>query len=468
VAAGAFLATPVLAQQATVESPAAVTLYVTSASEEANTHFWMAIDEWENIRGRVAAEHFDRALSIDPNFGLARVMQGFVTPGLQQEERASRIERGLVQLAGASAAELTLATAFKEWAAGNVKTARTLLSATAELTPGDRHVAYMHAVAALNVDQPAGLQALQKVAQRFPDFAPPQNILAYTLWNTGDREGGVRAVRKYVELVPDHPNPYDSYGELLQWDGRFEDAAQQYRNAIQRDPAFAEAYMGLAEIARLTGRTADIPGLIEQAIQYAPTPQARINARRALANHYLMQRNGKAAMTQLATAAQEAAENDFDRLTAVAYRQMALADAMYAKGANVEKHLQAAADVDGPDTPAQHAWATWAYAAAKKMDMARTHAQQLEKKADAANWKTASRTANALLYLYGNDTEQAFYQLEQADPANIVVRALMADCYKRMGRKAEARTLKDEVMNDRTVDFYNAMVPIAMAHVSQM
>jgi hypothetical protein len=37
-----------------------------------------------------------------------------------------------------------------------------------------------------------------------------------------------------------------------------------------------------------------------------------------------------------------------------------------------------------------------------------------------------------------------------------------------MGRKAEARTLKDEVLNDRTVSFFNSMAPIAMAHVSKL
>jgi tetratricopeptide (TPR) repeat protein len=255
----------------------------------------------------------------------------------------------------------------------------------------------------------------------------------------------MKAVRKYVELVPDHPNPYDSYGELLQWDGRFEDAATQYRNAVQRDQAFNAAYFGLAEIARLTGRTSDIPGLIEQGIQYAPTTQARINARRALANHYLMQGKRNAAMTELATVAEEAAANDIDWLTTLAHQQLALAAAMSGRGAAVDTHLQAAADVGGADTPAQHAWATWAYAAVGNLDKARTHAQQLEGKADAANWKTASRAANALLQLHENNTAQALYQLEQADPANIVVRALLADCYQRMGRKAEARTLKDEV-----------------------
>lgn len=467
-AAGGLLTAPALAQEVTVESPTAAMLLVTSASEEANTHFWTAIDEWENIRGRVAAEQLERALSIDQSFGLARVMHGFVTPGLQQEERAAEIERGLGQLAGASAPELTVATALKAWNLGNNEAAQTLLRAAGELTPGDRHVAYMHAMVTLNIDQHAGIQKLQKVAQRFPDFAPVQNILAYTLWNTGDHDGGMKAVRKYVELVPDHPNPYDSYGELLQWDGRFEDAATQYRNAVQRDQAFNAAYFGLAEIARLTGRTSDIPGLIEQGIQYAPTTQARINARRALANHYLMQGKRNAAMTELATVAEEAAANDIDWLTTLAHQQLALAAAMSGRGAAVDTHLQAAADVGGADTPAQHAWATWAYAAVGNLDKARTHAQQLEGKADAANWKTASRAANALLQLHENNTAQALYQLEQADPANIVVRALLADCYQRMGRKAEARTLKDEVMNDRTVSFFNSMAPIAMAHVSKL
>lgn len=463
LAIGLTLPHSVVAQQATVESPTAATLHVTSATEAANTHFWAGIDEWENIRFRTAAQHFDQALAADPTFGLARVIHGFVTPGLQQQARAEEIERGFVDLAGATAAELALATAIKEWNAGNNENATTLLAATAKLTPGDRHVAYLHAVSALNVNQSEGLQALRKVAERFPDFAPVQNILAYTLWNTGDHEGAFQAVRKYVELVPNHPNPYDSYAELLQWDGRFEDAAQQYRNSIQRDPNFDQAYFGLAEVARLSRRTNEIRGFIEQGIEHAPTTQAGINGRRALANAYLIQGNYRAAMTELATVARESAANDIDWLTTLAHQQMALTDAMFAKGADVDKHLQAAAAVGGEDTPAQHAWATWAYAAAGKTEMARQHARQLEMKAkDAPNWETGARSANAMLYLRDNKVEQALKEIERADPTNIVVRAQLAECYAKMGRKAEADALTYEVLNDRTVNFYNPMVPIAM------
>ena len=88
-AAGTLVFSPaqVLAQQ--VESPEAAMLHATSTSDEAAREFWAGLDDFENIFFVRSANHLKKALDLDPNLGLARVMYGWSAPGLPLSERKS-------------------------------------------------------------------------------------------------------------------------------------------------------------------------------------------------------------------------------------------------------------------------------------------------------------------------------------------------------------------------------------------
>jgi len=127
------------------QETAEATLEVTSTSEEAKAHFWVGLDEVENIFFSRSATRLEQALALDEDFGLARALYGFGAPGLSDEERVSEINRGLVSLVDGSVPEHLLALAWREWSAGNNGSAKAAAKAASELVPDDPHAALFSA-----------------------------------------------------------------------------------------------------------------------------------------------------------------------------------------------------------------------------------------------------------------------------------------------------------------------------------
>src|SRR6266536_3407061 len=59
---------------------------ITSKSAEAVDHFKKGRDLAENVRLAEAAQEFDAALKLDPNFVSARALHGAATPGAEGEK----------------------------------------------------------------------------------------------------------------------------------------------------------------------------------------------------------------------------------------------------------------------------------------------------------------------------------------------------------------------------------------------
>ena len=166
-----------LAQQ-TYESPAAAKLEVTSASEEANKHFWAGVDDAENVFFARATTHFEKALEADAKFGLARVFHARNAAGLSQAQRLERINQGISELSGATTGELLTALGMREWTAGNLKEAKAIFGTASRMMPGDPHVALYQANVTGGATTPErGIAAIRGVTEKFPDFAPAYNTL---------------------------------------------------------------------------------------------------------------------------------------------------------------------------------------------------------------------------------------------------------------------------------------------------
>jgi tetratricopeptide (TPR) repeat protein len=468
------------AQQAEDEAEGK-TLEVTSTSEEAKAFFWDALDDAENIFFERAAVQLQQALALDPDFGLARVLHGWATPGLTSDERQSEISRGIAALSEASAGELQTALAMRELSVGNTSAAKSMFVTASEMLPDDPHLAYFAAWVTNISDGPGdGIPALRSVTERFPDNAPAYNILAYTLWQSGDRDGGLDAVRRYVERAPNHPNSHDSYAELLQWAGRYSSAMAEYERAAELDASYAAAYIGMAEIHQLMGQGRQAREALSQAIQLEvvsegavaarpPSVQARLNRMRAQANSYLMDGNRQAGMDLLANVATEAEAADIKSQATLAHQQLALADAVLGRGRYIESHLQNAAEIGGADNPQQYAYAVWAYGSAGQMAPAREALEKLEEAtAGNENWQTPVHSLRGLLHLQENETTKAMDELEQADPEDVYVKALLAECYKKMGRSHDARSLRDEVLNNRQLNLFSPLTPVAYLHAKKL
>ena len=461
------LALPVAAQQVTVASPAAERLRVTTTSEEASRHFFEGVSDARNIFFSRAAMHFDRALAVDRNLGLARVFQAAVVPGLTEAQRTSAIDSAIATMTSATTAERVVALAVREFP--NRSRAHALWETAVTLLPGDPTTAFY---AALTTPAPGAVAAMRAVAERFPEDAAAYNILAYQLWQAGDHDGGFTAVRRYMELAPDQPNAHDSYAELLQWSGRLTDAQAHYARAVQLDASFSEGYMGLAEVAQLSGRGADARRQIQLAITHSPSKATTVAYTRDLARSFLMDGMVKEGMDQFANALRDAQTLSRPNLIAQIHRDMALFDAQSGRGTAIASHLAAATlagGAGGADDPMQIEMTAAAHAVGGDISVARQATQKLTTLAQPDNqYATHTSVLRAIIALRENKPTEAMTQLAGAPLDDSWVRTLTAECYVAAGNLADARALKNQVLNDPQLNFddgYNISARIRAAKI---
>lgn len=473
--AGLLALSPMLAGGAAAQeeiefaSPEAATLHPTSASEEAVSHLRVALEEANNVNPAAAARHAAKALELDPDFGLARVVHAITAPGLTAEQRQEKIEQALAKMSRATPAEILLATAWRERMAGNDDAARQLARDAAEMAPADPDLAFLYASwKGFDGELAKGLEAMKEVTRRHPDFAPAFNLVAYWAWEEGDREGALEAVARYAELRPDHPNPHDSYAELLQWSGRLDEAAVHYRKAAEIDPDFDEAYEGLAEVLWLQGKREEARAQLEKAIEHTPSEAGRLNTRRALANTYLMAGDRKKAAQGLAAVAQEAEAKDIGWLAALAHRQLALVDAL-GDGKAIEEHL-AKADALEPDgdAGARHMWAALAWSTAGEAARTREALEKAEAMELAPNMRVAAHGLRAGLLLEEDRAAEALAEIEKAEDDPPLLRVREAEVRKKMGEKEKAQEIKQAVLSDPQIDFYDPVLPLAVLRAQKI
>lgn len=452
--------------QANMASPAAERLRVTTTSEEASRQFFAGLSDARNIFPSRATTHFERAIAADGSFGLARVFRGAFAPGLTPAERTAEMDRGIASMGGATTGELVVALALRELP--NNQRSRALWETAAKLLPGDPTVAFY---AALATPPPGNTAALRSVTDRFPDDGAAYNVLAYQLWQQGNREGGFNAVRRYVQLAPDHPNPHDSYAELLQWSGLYAEALAHYGRAVQLDSSFSEGYMGLADVLQLTGKGVDARRQVQQAIARAPSKFNAVVSTRALGRSFLMDGFLKDGMDQLAAAARDARGMNRNGFAAQTYREMAIADALLGRGTAVASNLAAAVETSSADDPqtltaivAAQAWSPSGDLAA-----ARQAAQKLATAARAdSQYANTARVANAIMLLRDGKPRDALTALSGAPPDDAMARTLTAECYVATGNLADARTLKNLMLNDPQLTLengYNVLARIRAAKI---
>jgi len=435
--------------QAQEPAPETKTLEVTSTSPEAVELFWAGLDDALNVTPLRMSERMQEALALDPEFGLARVVNARYTLDMPRDERQAEIERGLASLvaSGASTGEFLMVLAWRDLMRGDVVTSRKLFATVRDLYPDDPMPSHLYT---LQTQRAEGINQeiveFKALTDAFPDFAPAYNILGFRLWQTGDRAGGVEAIAKYLELLPDHPNANDSYAEIMQWSGRYEEAIEYYNRANELYPIWAWS-AGLAEVNQLMGDGERAREHIAVAIETAPTDGQRISYQLAMGNSFLLDGDTQAALDEYEASALEAEAAEMKGMAAWSYVSLAVADALFDEGSSVESALQKAEEAVGTEVWFYRAGSAVAWAAAGDAERAHAAVQNLgEDQADVLH------VSNALLFMNQNEALKAEQELAMADPDNELARALLGTCYKETGRLAEAHALRDDVLAGRDMN----------------
>jgi tetratricopeptide (TPR) repeat protein len=250
---------------------------VTTSSEEARKEFLAGRDLSEKLRLTDSIQHFDRAISLDPNFALAHLNRANVSP--TGKEFFEHLKHAVTHSDKASDGERMLIQAAEAGANANPTKQKEILDKLVAAYPNDERAHFT--LGGYYFGQQEYTQAIshyKKATELAPAYSTAFNILGYAYRQNEQYAEAETAFKKYIELIPNDPNPYDSYAELLLKTGRFDEAIMQYNKALAIEPNFLNSYFGIAAALTYKGNAADAAAELQKITAKARTDGERRTA----------------------------------------------------------------------------------------------------------------------------------------------------------------------------------------------
>jgi len=229
---------------------------ITTKSDEARNEFLQGRDLFDRLLAQDSLQHFDKAISLDPDFASAELARANASPTAQ--EFFDHMNKAVSEADKASDGEKFMILANQAGANGDVVKQKDALEKAVAAYPNDERAQF--ALGTYYFAQQDYAQAIEhnkKAAELAPNYSAPYNILGYAYRQAGDYADAEQAFKKYAELIPNDPNPYDSYGELLLKMGRFDDSIAQYHKALSIDSNFNASRFGLSADLTYAGKPAE-------------------------------------------------------------------------------------------------------------------------------------------------------------------------------------------------------------------
>lgn len=229
----------------------------TTDSEAALAEFQRGLEADQKLYHNEAAEHFERAAELDPDFVAARLFLLGRLGGRDNEARREALAAELetADLSRLSPRERFLIEHFRTARKGDSERARALVDAYLERHPDDpfaivaecRHLWFER-------DFDAVEARYRRLIEIDPNWVIAQNHLGYLAMAQGDWKRAEEQFAIYRYLAPDQPNPHDSLGELLMLTGRWDEARDEFEAALAIKPDFCHSWNHLVMLELLTGR----------------------------------------------------------------------------------------------------------------------------------------------------------------------------------------------------------------------
>jgi tetratricopeptide (TPR) repeat protein len=229
---------------------------ITTSSDEARKEFLAGRDLAEKLRVTDSIAHFDKAISLDPNFALAELNRANVSP--TAKEFFDHLNKAVALSVKASDGERMLIQATEAGANANPTKQKEILEQLVAAYPNDERAHFN--LGGYYFGQQEFTQAIghyKRATEIAPDYSTAYNILGYAYRQNEAYSDAENAFKKYIELIPNDPNPYDSYAELLLKMGRFDEAITQYNKALSIDPNFVNSHFGISAALAYQGKTSE-------------------------------------------------------------------------------------------------------------------------------------------------------------------------------------------------------------------
>jgi len=250
---------------------------VTTSSDEARKEYLAGRDLSEKLRITDSIAHYDKAISLDPNFALAELNRAQVSPSAK--EFFEHLKKAVALSDKASDGERMLIQATEAGANADPTKQKEILEKLVAAYPDDERAHFN--LGGYYFGQQDFAQAIthyKKATELAPDYSTAFNILGYAYRQNEAYSDAENAFKKYIELIPNDPNPYDSYAELLLKMGRFDEAITQYNKALSIEPNFINSHFGIAAALTYKGNAGEALAELQKMTQKARTDGERRTA----------------------------------------------------------------------------------------------------------------------------------------------------------------------------------------------
>jgi tetratricopeptide (TPR) repeat protein len=228
-------------------------ILTTTASDEARKEFLQGRDLAERLLIQDSIQHFDKAISLDPNFALAHLNRANVSP--TAKEFFEHLKHAVSLSDKASDGERLLILGTEAGANGNAAKQKETLEKLVAAYPNDERARFtLGGYYFGQQDFDSAILHYKRATELAPKYSPAYNILGYALRQKENYAEAEQSFKKYIELIPNDPNPYDSLAELFLKMGKFDDAIAQYRKALTIDPNFINSHLGIGAALMYQGK----------------------------------------------------------------------------------------------------------------------------------------------------------------------------------------------------------------------
>ena len=251
---------------------------ITTSSKEAMELFLEGREKFELAEGDAAAELFDQATALDPDFALAYYYRAYTIGGFNVWRE--NIEKAMSLSDKVTEGEKLFITFGKAWGEGNAPKAIENIEKLMGLYPLDKRILFNAGAfyADAKSDFEKALQLYEQTLEIDQDFAPAYNFMGGAYAALDNLDAAENAYKKYVELVPNNPDPYDSLAWLLRDKGKYEESIEQYKKAYELDPSYIWAFRGIGHNFTFKGDHTKAREAYQRMYDEAPNINAKFNS----------------------------------------------------------------------------------------------------------------------------------------------------------------------------------------------
>ena len=213
----------------------------TTTSPQALAELQEGLDSLQKIYYNEAANHFQKALNLDPDFVVAK---RFLLVSKQRPSSDPEMKKLVADLLKADLSKVTdrerflITTTLADHEKDPAR-AQKVLEEYGAKNPDDPFVLEGLAnIAAARQDWPEARRLLTRLLEVAPNRVMAYNQLGYLEMGLGRFAESQKMFETYRYIAPDQANPRDSLGELLILTGRYDDAKRELEEALRMRPDF--------------------------------------------------------------------------------------------------------------------------------------------------------------------------------------------------------------------------------------